>query len=245
MSTINEKRDMMKSGFGIAAIDSDQRKGLPQPPFEKPFPPDAVLIDLPEPSRDVATKPHLFDCIKDRKSRRKFTDQLLTLAELSYLLWATQGVREVIAGRAFRTVPSAGCRHAFDTYLAVNRVQGLEPGIYRYRALSHQLALVEVAPDIEARVAAVSGGMKWIASGAVTFVWAVTPYRSEWRYAGEAQRVMLLDAGHVCQNLYLAAEALGCGTCAIGAFSQRDIDAMFGLDGKEEFVLYCAPVGRV
>jgi SagB-type dehydrogenase family enzyme len=245
MSTIKDKRDMMKSGFGMATIDSDQRKGLPQPPYEKPFPPDMAFIDLPEPRLDVTTKPNLFDCIKDRKSRRKFTDRPLTLAELSYLLWATQGVREVIAGRAFRTVPSAGCRHPFDTYLAVSRVQGLEPGIYRYRALSHQLALVEAAPDIEARLAAVSGGMTWIASAAVTFVWAVTPYRSEWRYAGEAQRVMLLDAGHVCQNLYLAAESIGCGTCAIGAFRQTEADAMFGLDGEEEFVLYCAPVGRV
>lgn len=245
MSTIDEKRDMMKSGFGIQAIDSDQRKGLPQPPFEKPVPPGAILIDLPKPSPDTIAKPRLFDCISDRKSRRKFTDQYLTLAELAYLLWATQGVREVIAGRAFRTVPSAGCRHPFDTYLAVSRVDGLEPGIYRYLALSHQLALVEATLDVEARLKAVSGGMTWIASAAVTFVWVATPYRSEWRYAGEAQRVALLDAGHVCQNLYLAAESLGCGTCAIGAFRQTDIDAMFGLDGKEEFVLYCAPVGRV
>jgi SagB-type dehydrogenase family enzyme len=245
MSTIDEKRDMMKSGFGIAVIDSDQRKGLPQPPSEKSVPTDAVLIDLPKPNRDIMTKPRLFDCIKDRKSRRKFTAESLALDELSYLLWATQGVREVMAGRGFRTVPSAGCRHPFDTYLAVSRVDGLEPGFYRYLALSHQLALVEVASDIEARVKAVSGGMTWIASAAVIFVWVVTPYRSEWRYAGEAQRVMLLDAGHVCQNLYLAAESLGCGTCAIGAFKQTDIDAMFGLDGKEEFVLYCAPVGKV
>mgnify|MGYP000968189526 CR=1 FL=1 len=132
MSTIDEKRDMMKSGFGIAVIDSDQRKGLPQPPSEKSVPTDAVLIDLPKPNRDIMTKPRLFDCIKDRKSRRKFTAESLALDELSYLLWATQGVREVMAGRGFRTVPSAGCRHPFDTYLAVSRVDGLEPGIYRY-----------------------------------------------------------------------------------------------------------------
>ncbi|HHW27318.1 MAG TPA: SagB/ThcOx family dehydrogenase [Firmicutes bacterium] len=236
----------MKSGFGVREIDSDQKKGAPLPPFEKPVPEGARLVDLPKPKKEVVTKAHIYDCVNDRKSRRRFTSESLTLDELAYLLWATQGVREVVPGaRAYRTVPSAGCRHPFDTYLAVTRVQGLEPGIYRYLAMSHQLALIEAAPDIESRVAAASGSMTWIASAPVVFVWAVTPYRSEWRYAGEAQRLMLLDAGHVCQNLYLAAESIGCGTCAIGAFPQAEIDAMFGLDGKDEFVVYCAPVGKV
>ena len=56
---------------------------------------------------------------------------------------------------------------------------------------------------------------------------------------------MLLDAGHVCQNLYLACESLGLGTCAIGAYSQEKLDAFLGLDGQEEFAVYLSPVGRI
>lgn len=236
---------MMKSGFVLNVIDSDQRKGLPQPPFEKPVPGEGILFDLPAPDKSVVTKLHIFDCIAERQSRRKFTKDPLTLPELSYLLWACQGVKNVIPGRAFRTVPSAGCRHPFDTYVAVSKVAGLEPGLYRYVAMSHKLLLLKSASDVVARVEGVTAAARWIREAALVLMWAVTPYRSEWRYDTEAQRVMLIDVGHACQNLYLAAESIGCGTCAIGAFKQTDADALCGLDGYEEFMLYYAPVGRV
>jgi SagB-type dehydrogenase family enzyme len=57
--------------------------------------------------------------------------------------------------------------------------------------------------------------------------------------------LILLDAGHVCQNLYLACEAIGCGTCAIGAYNQEKMDAVLGVDSKNEMTVYCAPVGKV
>jgi SagB-type dehydrogenase family enzyme len=79
----------------------------------------------------------------------------------------------------------------------------------------------------------------------VAFIWSCIPYRSEWRYNVAAHKTMLLDAGHLCQNLYLACEAVGCGTCAIGAYNQEAIDEFLGLDGEEEFVVYLAPVGKV
>jgi SagB-type dehydrogenase family enzyme len=65
-----------------------------------------------------------------------------------------------------------------------------------------------------------------------------------WRYSERAYRLVHLDAGHACQNLYLAAEQIGCGTCAIGAFDDHQIADVLKIDGEEEFVLYCATVGR-
>jgi len=82
-------------------------------------------------------------------------------------------------------------------------------------------------------------------TSAVTFVWAVVPYRTEWRYSFLSHKVIALDAGHVCQNLYLSAEVLGCGTCAIGSYSQEKLDKLLELDGDEEFSVYVAPVGKI
>jgi len=248
MEPLDQRRLFMKSGFytkEFRAAKSDQVKGLLQPPFEKPADPSALQIDLPKPDPKVIVKPELFACMTDRRSRRKFTGKPLSLEELSFLLWATQGVREVIPGRTYRTVPSAGSRHPYETYIAAAKVTGLEPGIYHYLALSHKLVQVSVQDDVAARMADISGGVKWMLDAAAVFVWAATAYRSEWRYHREAARVMLIDVGHICQNLYLAAEAIGCGTCAIGAYKQVEADRLFGLDGCEEYVVYYAPVGRV
>jgi len=78
----------------------------------------------------------------------------------------------------------------------------------------------------------------------VTFVWTALPYRAEWRYTTSAHRVILMDAGHVCQNLYLAVEAIGCGTCAVAAYHQDLMDELVKVDGKDEFTVYMAPVGK-
>jgi SagB-type dehydrogenase family enzyme len=88
-------------------------------------------------------------------------------------------------------------------------------------------------------------GQNWISSAAAVFIWAAIPYRMEWRYGPAAHRVILIDAGHVCQNLYLACEAIGAGTCAVAAYDQELMDQLLGVDGKDEFVIYLAPVGKM
>ena len=176
---------------------------------------------------------------------RRFSAAPLSLDELAFLLWATQGV-VARPGPAvtLRTVPSAGARHAFETYLYCRRVEGLEEGIWRYLPLEHRLLFEFAAPDLGPRIAAACLGQRFVAQGAAAFFWSVIPARMEWRYGPAAHRVLPLDAGHVCQNLYLAAEAIGCGACAVGAYDQGALDALLRLDGEEEFVLYLAPVGR-
>jgi SagB-type dehydrogenase family enzyme len=168
----------------------------------------------------------------------------LSLSELSFLLWATQGVDRVMRDVAtFRTVPSAGARHAFETLLVVERVEGLAPGLYQYLAHGHRL-LAAASPVVARQVAAACLGQTMIETAAATFAWVAVRERMTWRYGERGYRYMYLDAGHVCQNLYLACEAIGAGACAIGAYDDAATNALFGLDGVERFVIYLASVGK-
>ncbi len=227
---------------------TDQHRGVAAPPFQKPAEPGAERFDLPEISdwRSRIGTIDLVEAIAHRESRRHFTSAPLPLEELAFLLWATQGVKEVHPGTAtLRTVPSAGARHAFETYLTVFRVDGLDPGLYRYLPLDNQL--VSLGPPIDLREKLIKAALlqTFVGRGAVTFLWTATPYRMEWRYSLAAHRVILLDAGHLCQNLYLACEAIGAGTCAVGAYDQDLVDRLLEVDGEDEFCIYLAPVGKV
>jgi SagB-type dehydrogenase family enzyme len=226
---------------------TDQNRGVPPPPIEKPFPPDEKRIDLPsgKSGEDIA-RVDLADAIQNRRSHRDFLDKPIHLKELSFMLWATQGIQEKIrAGTALRTVPSAGCRHALETYLCVLNITELEAGIYRYLPVEHQLILVAEVERLAEEIVKAALGQSFIGKAPVTFIWTAVPYRMEWRYDIAAHKVILLDAGHVCQNLYLASSAVGAGTCAVGAYFQEGMDRLLGLDGKDEFVIYLAPVGKI
>lgn len=227
--------------------NTDQNQGLPSPPIEKPFSADALRIDLlKEDSWKNISTVSLSEAIKKRKSHRTFLDRSLKLDELSFLLWAIQGIRHQIdQGHAYRTVPSAGCRHALETYLCILKVEGLEQGVYRYLPQEHQL-LFEFSEDrlAEKLVKAVLR-QPYPGKAAVTFIWTTLPYRMEWRYGLASHKVIAIEAGHVCQNLYLACEAIGAGTCAIAAYDQEAIDRFLRIDGQDEFVIYVATVGKV
>ena len=242
-------RQFMKSDFAQSVHQrSDQAKGLPFPPLQKECTGgERELVDLPESDPGVIVKPEFYQLIMDRESRRQFRDESLSLAELSFLLYSTQGVHEVVgAGYATRRpVPSAGARHPFETYLAVNRVGDLIPGIYRYLPLNHQLTFLEASDQLPELLAKANLGQRFVGQSACVFIWSCIPYRAEWRYLNHAHKNMLIDVGHICQNLYLAAEALGAGTCAIGAYDQGAMDALLDLDGTDEYVVYLAPVGKI
>ena len=227
--------------------NTDQSRGIAAPPFEKPHRPDAIKIDLSSPATGWDSLPEMDvkTAIARRKSRRRYLESLLSLDELSFLLWATQGLRgKPHVGRACRTVPSAGCRHAFETYLALFHVQGLEQGIYRYLPLSHQLLLEYVPDNLQQKVIEAALGQIFVGKSAVTFIWTAIPYRMEWRYGAASYKVIAIDAGHVCQNLYLACETISAGTCAVAAYDQKRADQLLRVDGDEEFVIYMAPVGK-
>jgi SagB-type dehydrogenase family enzyme len=227
--------------------ETDQKQKAPPPPLQQPYPQTAPLIDLPAPNVATLGQMPLGEAMRRRRSRRKFTAEPLTLAELSFLLWATQGVSEIIREgiATYRTVPSGGARHPFETYLFASRITSLEQGLYRYLALEHKLYWLRTDPEMARQVSEACNSQSFVSSGAVTFLWTAIPYRTEWRYSIVAHKIIALDAGHVCQNLYLACEALGAGTCAVGSYDQSKLDTFLGVDGQDEFAIYVAPVGKV
>lgn len=245
---IIEQRDFLKDSLRqtINFRFTDQHQGVPAPPVQKPLEEGQKAIELPPAdSWENFRGTDLLDALKNRKSHRRFKSQPLSLEELSYLLWYTQGIKKELApGTALRTVPSAGCRHPFETYLLVNRVETLDAGIYRYLPMEHALVVENKDADMVEKLTPATLGQAFVASAPVTFVWTVIPYRTEWRYVNAAHRVILMDVGHVCQNLYLASEAIGCGTCAVAAYHQELMDELINVDGDDEFTVYLAPVGK-
>jgi SagB-type dehydrogenase family enzyme len=249
MPAPKEYRKFMKCDLWLEMENepTDQQKKMPYPLLQKPYPQDATLINLVAPEDLTVGALSVREAIMRRQSRRKFTEEALTLEELSFLLWATQGVRKIFREYValFRTVPSAGARHPFETYLVVNRVAGLAPGLYRYLSIEHKLCFLFADPTLPDQAAAACHAQTFVAQSAVTFIWTAIPYRTEWRYSMMTPKLVNLDAGHVCQSLYLAAESIGVGTCAIAAYDQKMLDAVLRVDGEDEFAIYVAPVGRI
>ncbi len=225
---------------------SAQQRGEPQPPLELPYDVSERPVELPE-AEDLLLGPvDLRALIERRATRRNYTDQPLSIQELSFLLWATQGIkglRDTFA--TLRTVPSAGARHAFETILLVNRVEGVAPGFYRYLASLHFLVPLHLGENGAQRATEAARNQEHVARSAVTFFWVAVAERMTWRYGERGYRYLHLDAGHVCQNLYLAAEAIHCGVCAIAAFDDEATNRLLELDGEEQFVIYMATVGKV
>ncbi len=227
------------------AEESQQHQGLPQPPLELDYDPAAHLIPLLEVGDLPAYALDLKQAMEQRKTLRSYQEHPLTLAELSFLLWATQGIKRVTSRPVtFRTVPSAGSRHAFETYLLINQVEGIQPGLYRYIALEHALLPVKQGEAINNQITTACFDQHQVRDSAVTFIWVTVLERMYWRYGERGYRYLHLDAGHVCQNLYLAAEAIQSGVCAIAAFNDDEINRVLGLDGENQFVIYLGSVGK-
>lgn len=245
---IAEGREFLKSYSSTPYDDfeSDQQLKLPQPPLVKEPMTDRAFA-LPRNFQDLDIKSDFIDIITERKSSRVYTQETISLLQLSFLLWATQGIKD-IRGKSYatlRTVPSGGARHAFETYLLVQNVEGLQSGAYHYLPLNHALEFLHPVDDLPSVISDSLMGQSWARKANVVFYWSFVPYRAEWRYGIWAHRVVLIDAGHVGQNLYLACAALGLGTCAVAAFDMELCDRVFGLDGKEEYTIYTFPVGTI
>jgi SagB-type dehydrogenase family enzyme len=248
MPTLAEYRTFLKDSIRLELDFSDtpQQRGVEPPPIQKPAPRDATRVPLAKPGAwQGIGECDLAAAIATRESRRSYGDDPLALDELAFLLWATQGVRAVRSPTAaMRTVPSAGCRHALETYICAMRVTGLEHALYRYLPLEHELVQLRDAPNMQQELVDATLGQQFVGNAAAVFAWTTIPYRMEWRYSLAAHKVIALDAGHVCQNLYLACEAIKAGTCAIAAYHQALMDEFLGVDGEDEFTIYLAPVGK-
>jgi len=227
-------------------LPSDMSKGIPFPEPQKEVLAGVKLISLPEISKVFPRRvKNFFELIKTRRSRRAYSDQILSLKELAILLWSTQGVIEYGYGYSLRTVPSAGARHPLETYVVANRVDGLEIGLYRYLPFEEKLLPLKIEPTIPSSLKHACLDQDMIENSAVVFIWCATIQRSRWKYQQRAYRYIYLDAGHVCQNLYLAAEAMELGCCAIAAFDDDAVNRVVEIDGREEFAIYLATIGKL
>ena len=229
-------------------FESDQELKRQQPPLVKSgITQSNNWVYLPRDFENLALKNDLISLIKDRRSTRVYTQEYMSLLQLSFLLWATQGVKG-LRGKAYatlRTVPCGGARHEFETYLLIRNVDGLEAGAYHYLPMEHALEFISAIDDLDTVINETLCGQIWATKANVIFYWAMVPYRAEWRYGIYAHRVALIDVGHIGQALYTACTGLGLGCCGIGAFAHELCAKVFALDGEEEYIVYTSPVGTI
>ncbi len=197
---------------------------------------------IPLPAPRTENGPSMWSVFRDRRSSRAYSEEPLSLEALSQLLWSTHGVTASRGEHEFRTTPSAGACYPIDVYVVANNVVGLDEGLYRYLVGSHELVLMRAgAVGVEVTKAAL--GQRMCESAAATFVWTAVVPRTTGRYGERGHRYLFLDAGHVGQNLYLAATALGLGVCCIAAFDDDAMNRVVEVDGTIETVVYAAVAG--
>ena len=210
-----------------------------QPDWFKTYP-DAPRVKLPDLALDDAG---LFDALARRRSERTYSSEPLALGELGALLWAAAGITARQGGFALRTAPSAGGLYPIEHYVVANAVEGLEQGAYHYDVLGRALERL-YAGDLRLPLARAALDQRIAADAQAVFVWTAVLERSRWKYGERFLRYVLLDAGHIAENVALAATALGLGTCQIAAFYDEEVAAILGLDPEVEPVVYLSTAGR-
>jgi len=146
-------------------------------------------------------------------------------------------------GHEFRAAPSAGALYPIETYILVNRVERISSGIYHYEVKGAQLDLRREG-TFGPSLSRAGLGQELLETAAVVFIWTAVVERSKWKYRQRAYRYIYMDVGHIGQNLYLAASALNLGCCTVGAFFDEEVDAIVGVDGREEISVYMGAVGK-
>lgn len=229
--------------------ESDERKKMDQPAYEKIY--EGEYIMLTKEFEKLEKNNDLQKVLEERTSRRKFTKEKLTLEKLSYLLWYTYGVKAVLGNKrkaTLRTVPSAGARHSLELYFIANNVEGLKDGLYHYNGVTHSIIMIKTLNDSRSEAMKIAANQEFVQDADVLFIFTCTPYRMEWRYPEVAVKYALIDAGHACENLYIAAASVGCGVCSIGAYYQDLADELLEInkDNKnDEVTVYMAALGNV
>jgi SagB-type dehydrogenase family enzyme len=211
-----------------------------KPAIYKSYPSNKT-IQLPNQFQDCTI--NFTEVIKKRRSTRTFATQPLSKINLAFLLWASTGIQRIEQGYEFRVTPSAGALYPIETYVAVNNVEELKEGIYHYNIKSHLLEEIKIG-NFGNDLAHAALDQKMCATASVVFIWTAVFRRSKWKYSQRAYRYIYLDAGHIAENLALAATSIVCGSCHIGAFFDDEINSLVGIDGTEESSICLSVVGH-
>jgi SagB-type dehydrogenase family enzyme len=220
---------------------SDNLGTMPSPERFKTYR-EAERLQLPQP--DFGDPADLWQCLARRRSERNTTREPLSLEELAKILWAAQGVTARAGMHLLRTAPSAGALYPFETYIYIDRVEGVSQGFYHFDVGEFTLARLAEG-DFNQAITAASLGQPVVRKAAVVLIWSGMMLRCMVKYRERAVRYIGMDLGHVCQNVQLAATALGLASCPIGAFYDDELNELLDLDGEEETVLYMVTVGKL
>lgn len=195
--------------------------------------------ELPQPR---SLQSPLSEVLATRRSRRRYGDREISQQELADLLWACQGITARAGSLDLRTAPSAGGLYPVETYLLLFGVEDLPPGAYHFNVGQFSLELLREG-HFGKQMTAACINQQFMGQSAIDVCWSALFRRSMSKYGHRGMRYILMDAGHICQNLLLAAEALELAACPVAAFFDDQINSLFGLDGEEESMIYCASVG--
>ncbi|MCK4501193.1 SagB/ThcOx family dehydrogenase [Candidatus Babeliales bacterium] len=175
-----------------------------------------------------------------RRSIRNYKQKLMTLAQLSQLLWSAQGST---GSDNLRSAPSAGALYPLEIYAAVSNISGLEIGIYKYNSQKNMLTLI-IDDNQQDKIFQAGNQQSALKQPAATLILTGTYARTQKKYGTRSTRYVHMEAGHASQNIYLQATAMNLGTVAIGAFSDTAIKNLMGLPIGEQ-PLYLMPIGFV
>lgn len=200
-----------------------------------------IKIKLPEPKfKGMSVE----DAILKRRSIRDYSGKPMTIGELSQVLFSAQGITGEIEGEKLRAAPSAGALYPIETYVFVNNVSDVEPGLYRYLPFEHSIVLLRRGNlGVELERAALGQDMMKTAN--IVIALTAVPRRMKWKYKDRTTRYIFIETGHISQNIYLQATSLGLGSVAVGAFYDDEVSKVLGIYGKEEIPLYLHAVGKM
>lgn len=239
---IQKNRSAIKPTWtDLSKIDTDRELKLERPKLFKEAQKDAVLVELIKDFSSIKQKT-LSEVIASRRSLRKYSDTPLSFTEVSYLIHETARVTHVKNNVVFRTIPTGGATNAMETYIFMNRVDGIKKGLYHYLQGEDKLALIDDSEDLSVRVN--ESLLRQLRNASIVVFFTTVPYRSEYKYSFTAHKMIAMEAGHAGQNLSLAAEVVNSGAVCIAAYNQELLDKVLQVDGKEEFATYALCIGK-
>ena len=243
LELVKQGRAMLRPNWNeLNSKETPKGLGEEFPAIVKSYYEDSEIIKLKKEEIKNISKKTLNEVIESRRSLRKYQDVPLTIDQLSYLFYETSRLFKHTKSISFRAYPTGGATASLETYVYINKVVGLKKGLYRYLPIPGDLLFIYNSEELETKV---NEALKnQLRGGAAVFFWTAIPRRTEFKYSFTAHKMIAMEAGHTCQNLALASEAIDFGAVAISAYDQKLCDKVLKVDGEEEFVIYLSVVGK-